>query len=292
MMQQQHGMGMDMQHMGGMMGVGQMPPSPAHQMGQPQMGFPGSPAKAGAPMGPPPLNGGAAPSSPSQDKKLTTKVRGDPKNPWADVQDAGYEQDLAQLWGKSSGPADYGSPQPKHGQGGKGGKAKGGKDDRGGMGKGSQDGYGQQKWAPVQDVRPEPSGKGGKGKGEQWTPKAPPKMPVQAFDPHLATPKGGKGAPSASSIGAQIQPASKKPSKKDAQMEDWLSARFGGNPPADTTPASHTEDQWDDYGEDDYEYEGSGKRKGKGKGGAKGKTAKQDKGKAKGKGGRGFWQQR
>merc|ERR1719199_338166 len=102
-------------------------------------------------MGPPP-NGRADPSSPSN---KPTKMRANPANAWADIQDnqhGVYDKDLQALWGKQQTNMDFNSPVPKPGmKGGKQGKG-GGKDDGKGMLRGPpQDMHNQQsKWVPTQ----------------------------------------------------------------------------------------------------------------------------------------------
>lgn len=305
-MMQHHQMGMG--DMGAMMGVGQMPGSPGGMPAQ-QMGFPGSPSKAGAPMGPPP-NCGAEPSS-SSNAKLASKVR-NPAKPWADVQDSHHDyQDLQALWGKqnANNMGDFNSPQPKHSgqamKGSKGGRGKEGKGadmDQGKGGRGQQQDFGgqQSKWVPTQ---PDPPSKGGKGQQRQpeWAPKPVPAPPDSHMSIAGGKGRGGGGAPGAVSIGAGAGggAGSQKPgkTKKDTQMEDWLSLRFAGQerPPNDNDASAG--DGWDkDYGDDYYDDDGGdesrrSKRKGKG-GKGKGAEKSRDKGKGKGKGkggGGGFW---
>jgi len=306
-MMNQHNMGM-MQPMDMGMQMGSIPGG-GPGMAPAQMGFPGSPAKSGAPMAPPP-NGGAEPSSPSQNRKMGTKMR----NPaagqkmWADIQDTHQgtlDQDLQKLWGGSQ-QASFGndSPQPKHGGPmalaagrGKSGRGKDGKGD--GKGGDMRQDHGQQaKWVPTNEARPEPAGKGGKGKHQaEWAPKSAP--PPKAPEPHLAIAggKGSRGGGGGGAAGSGVGGGKQKPSKKDAQMEDWLSLRFAGQPPAAPEDSHDRGEDWGekyDAGDDYYEDDGDGdtrrsKRKGKG-GKGKAEEKRRDKGKGKGKSGRGgFW---
>lgn len=286
-------------HDAAMMGV-----MPAQNMGgmPPQMFQGQAMPKSTAPPPVPPNGGGATPSSPSGNRKLGGSKMRTPENPWADMQDSHQDAsaELAAMGWKnqSSGfPQKGGGPPPAGSGKGKGRKDGKGMDD----GKGSR---GQQDvqhsgWVPKSEVRQDKGGKG-QARQEQWAPKAVPAPKAPVPEPlSIASGKGGKGGGSMPMVSGGAPAGGKKASKsgrRDAQMEDWLSLRFGGSPPPDA-PAEGSRNEasdWDkseDIGYDDYDYNddggGDSRRKRKGKGG-KGKADKRaDKGKGKGKSGKG-----
>lgn len=284
---------------------------------------------------------GGMPASPAGDlgnKKGFNKLRNQPKNPWADIQDShgGFDQEMQQMWALRS-PTMEGTPQRPQGQKGmqqqmggmgggyppspSGGKGKGGRkegkgaDDMSGGGKsgGGKDQHHMQKWVQVQQ-QPDPMQKGGKGhqRQDQWQPKdIAPKAQVAPHMPQVMSPggKGPKGAPvpapmpapggacgaaMASAAMAGGKNAKQKPGRRDGKLDDWLSARFGGQPPP-TPTGSGAEDDWGD-GKDGYEeaYEDDGasdrrggKRKGIKGGGSIVKQAGKGSDKQGGKGGGG-----
>jgi len=245
-----------------------------------------------------------------QDGQKGNKLR-NPKNPWADIQDSAGDQDLHQLWDLSRPQAETNQKagftgQTKGGKGKKDGGKDGGKnnDDMGG-GKGGKDPP-QQKWVEKTD----PSQGKGQNRGhvrDQWQPKDMMKQQAQAMSfaqQSVPMSPGGKsnskgGGYQQLAMGGPMTAQSPGPKKKkgsgDPQMDDWLNARFQGQPPP--TPTGSTAMDQEMWGEeDDGERR---KRKGGGKGGGgKGQNGKSKggnggKGKAKGgKGGGGSWQQR
>jgi hypothetical protein len=287
---------MQMAPMNDAMSMGVMP---AQNMGMPPQMFPGQgQPKSTAPVPLPPNGGGATPSSPSGNRKLGNAKMRTPEKPWADMQDSHQDPagDLAAMGWKSQ-PSSF---QPKHGGSPPPvatGRGKGRKDGKGmddGKGSRGQQDMQQSGWVPKSEVRQD-KGKG-QARQEQWTPKSMPAPKAPSPEPlSIASGKGG-GRGSMPVVSGGASGGGKKNKRRDAQMEDWLSLRFAGSPPADSSPQESRNEasDWDksyDAGEDDYDYEdggGDSRRKRKGSKGGKGKADKRaDKGKGKGKSGRG-----
>mmetsp|Transcript_32938 Transcript_32938/g.78891 ORF Transcript_32938/g.78891 Transcript_32938/m.78891 type:complete len:400 (-) Transcript_32938:82-1281(-) len=226
---------------------------------QPKQGaFRTRPERGGSP--PEALAGAEQPEEPGQGAKLRH-----PKNPWADIQDVGVDQEMQQMWAIQT-------PKPK-GKGKKEGKD-GGKED----GK-SKDGGA--KWVE----------KKGSSKGErrtdQWQPKDP-QLQMAQMQMQSGNAKG-KGAMAMGNMAydyaaqatyvPQGNGGKKKGGNRDPKMDDWLSARFNGQVPSTPTGSVGFEEWQEDYEEDR-------KRKGKGGKSQKGKGAK---GKSKGAKGGNYW---
>eukprot|EP00913_Durusdinium_trenchii_P031895 g29871.t1 len=123
------------------------------------------------------------------------------------------------------------------------------------------------------------------------SPKLPEAVPMSSMP--MPLPGKGKAPPVYNPGGSPTSQASAAPKKKgwrDRKMDDWLSARFNGQPPATPTGSmglAGDESEWlgdDGYEESDRPKRKGGKSKGNGKDGGK---ADRKGGKGKAKGGRG-----
>mmetsp|Transcript_9920 Transcript_9920/g.22130 ORF Transcript_9920/g.22130 Transcript_9920/m.22130 type:complete len:576 (+) Transcript_9920:148-1875(+) len=269
----------------------------------------------------PGAEGGVSPSDNTGGSSSKTSRMNNPKNPWADIQDAPFgalDAQTREMWHIQPGQVSHVNDMPPHrGQGhiqggqqqSRGGKARGegkaGNDfKKGGGGRASaQDSQPAQKWVEVLPADHGASSKGKNSKQDRWAPKEPtpkasaPTASLAAIPAAPLIPPAGKGGGFA---GAGMGGGGgKKKQARDQGMDDWLSQRFAGQPPPTSEEMSGGNgwDFSDDKGKDaypDYGGEEGGGRRGSKKREARGSKGKGDdrrreKGKGKGKGRGSFW---
>lgn len=210
--------------------------------------------------------GGAASEQAGQANNRMNRIA-NPKNPWADIQDAPHgalDQETREMWqlrpGQTSSRMGDTPPQrsqmqqmPKQMQSGmvgthtpapaappgrtkvgrnEGGKGTGGDSKKGSSRASPQEAQPAQKWVEVRPVEPSPvASSGGKGKGStQHQDRWEPKemVPKAAMPVQHVSAQPMIPPPSAGKGGGASDGGGKKKSRRDHKLDDWLSQRWAG----------------------------------------------------------------